>query len=756
MPRFTLLTGGLTLLLSLLFSANLVYGHGAVTDYEEDVEAMYIAYYGRPGDPQGVTYWAGELEASEGDLNAIIDAFGTSDEYEERFSNMDNAALVNNIYRQLFGRDADSEGLTFYTDRLQSGESTLASIALQVYDGVQGLDALIVANKLTVAHAFTDHVEDNGLSYGDDQIADAKSLIARVSETNDSMSTAVAELTGLFDLGDASDCTAYEGSFERIQSIIFEGYNCTNSACHGGSDAGGLDLSADAAYANLFRVDAAANLAEPMQLVYPGEQGLSFLYQKMAAGTDGTVLPSGGGSAMPVGGSLTEDHLEAMRLWIRGGAPEYDDVDEVASLLGCSVGTTSRANKIAPPDAPPLGEGMQAVSGPWTVESNTEDEVCFATYYDLEQTAGALPDWAKTECVGNVFGNYDGECFAYNKRVLTQDPQSHHSIIDTYVGASPVDDPSWGTWQCLNGPSEGMACDPTRIGEPVAQGGADCGDPLYVCGTQAVSSTACIGWGPNDHRFRSVGTGGAQTPISSDILQEGVYSIAPTKGVIIWNSHAFNLSPEDTTVEQYNNFWFASSEEQVHRNRAIFDAKDILIAQVPPFEEKTYCSTMALPQGARLTELGSHAHKRGVLWQTWLPPNDPGCQADQLGTCQPSEASADYVSRIYNDPLILEYDPPLEYDSAVESERTLKFCVTYDNGKNFPDLIKRASTSVGTQCGIREKVCLGGSMQGQLCGNDDAACGDGGVCDACPVEGGVTTEDEMFLLLGNYYVVPLE
>ena len=33
----------------------------------------------------------------------------------------------------------------------------------------------------------------------------------------------------------------------------------------------------------MFRVWAAANLIEPQQLVYPGEQGFSFLYQKLAA-----------------------------------------------------------------------------------------------------------------------------------------------------------------------------------------------------------------------------------------------------------------------------------------------------------------------------------------------------------------------------------------------------------------------------------------------------------------------------------------
>jgi len=576
--------------------------------------------------------------------------------------------------------------------------------------------------------------------------------------SDESLVTASTELTDMFALAPSSNCSQFEGSFERIQSIIFEGYNCTNSACHGGgSTEGNLDLSANVAYQNLFRVDASSNLVEATQLVYPGEQGLSFLFQKLAAGTNGTALPGGGGQAMPFGGApLTDDHLEAMRLWIRAGAPEHTDVDNVATLLGCSVGTPAKANKILPPPAPAIGEGVQFISGPWTVESNSENEVCFATYYDLDKIAGAVPDWAKVECSGGAYKNYDGECFAYNKQAFTQDQQSHHSIINSYVGTTSPLDSSWGQWQCLNGPSAGMTCDPTRIGEPVSEGGADCGGDLYVCGTPAQSSVGCTGWGARDHRQLRVSMGGAQSPVSNKDFTDGVYSVMPTRGVIIWNSHAFNLTTEDTTVEQYNNFYFAAGDEREHRNRAIFDIKDIFIANVPPYQERTYCSTTTIPVGSRLTELGSHAHKRGVLWQTWLPPQDPTCKKGS--GCVPNTEPADYVSRIYNDPLVISYDPPLEYDSTNTADRTIKFCLTYDNGLNFPELLKRNSISVGSKCGGSSNnplYCVGGVTPGQVC-SDDSACGDGGVCDACSVWGGVTTEDEMLILLGNYYLVPVE
>jgi hypothetical protein len=38
------------------------------------------------------------------------------------------------------------------------------------------------------------------------------------------------------------------------------------------------------------------------------------------------------------------------------------------------------------------------------------------------------------------------------------------------------------------------------------------------------------------------------------------------------------------------------------------------------------------------------------------------------------------------------------------------------------------------------------------CNGDDSLCGEGGICDACPTGGGATTEEEMFILLGSYYV----
>ena len=118
---------------------------------EQQVVDAYIAYYGRSPDFAGLAYWASVLEDQGGSsLNSIIEAFGVSEEFESRYGNLTNQELVNNLYQQLFGRDADTGGLDYYTGVLDSGERTLQSISLDILNGAQNEDVLILNNRATV------------------------------------------------------------------------------------------------------------------------------------------------------------------------------------------------------------------------------------------------------------------------------------------------------------------------------------------------------------------------------------------------------------------------------------------------------------------------------------------------------------------------------------------------------------------------------------------------------------------------------
>ena len=83
-------------------------------------------------------------------------------------------------------------------------------------------------------------------------------------------------------------------------------------------------------------------------------------------------------------------------------------------------------------------------------------------------------------------------------------------------------------------------------------------------------------------------------------------------------------------------------------------------------------------------------------------------------------------------------------------------------GEDTRDVIDwdRPTLPIGGPCQIPTH-CTQGNAKAPCAGNSDEernrscdsnpGAGDG-FCDACPLVGGVTTEDEMFILLGNYFV----
>jgi len=160
---------------------------------------MYIAYYGRPADPEGLAYWSSKLDDNSNELANIIQQFGRSTEYTERLAHLDNETLVNEIYLQLLARNADASGLSFYLKNLNAETMTLATIALNVANGVieGGDDAATVVNKLLVANAYTNAASEGVFSYTNEQIDAAKALLLSVNSSEASLDNAMLALAEL-------------------------------------------------------------------------------------------------------------------------------------------------------------------------------------------------------------------------------------------------------------------------------------------------------------------------------------------------------------------------------------------------------------------------------------------------------------------------------------------------------------------------------------------------------------------------------
>lgn len=175
------------------------------------MQEVYIAYYGRPADPGGLAYWGMRLYDEDGNLDALIAAYGTSTEYTDRYGALSDGELINTLYQKMFGRDADDLGLQWYIDeRLNpyrqewtddhdgdptgATEYALSRIALDILLGAQEDDRLIISHKVEAARYFTRQVVRAGVVYDGDDIPTAMGIMQMLSTDPASLDAAKAEI----------------------------------------------------------------------------------------------------------------------------------------------------------------------------------------------------------------------------------------------------------------------------------------------------------------------------------------------------------------------------------------------------------------------------------------------------------------------------------------------------------------------------------------------------------------------------------
>ncbi|MDD2547095.1 MAG: DUF4214 domain-containing protein, partial [Burkholderiaceae bacterium] len=149
------------------------------------VQNLYISYYGRPADVAGQRFWADKLDAAQGSLVGIIDAFATSAEAQALYGAGTTVTdRITVLYQNILGRAPDVPGLNYYVDQVNRGKVSLGNVALSILDGVKPgtSDAPLAANRLSLANAFTAQVSTVAKSYdGDAAAAIARTFLKQVT-----------------------------------------------------------------------------------------------------------------------------------------------------------------------------------------------------------------------------------------------------------------------------------------------------------------------------------------------------------------------------------------------------------------------------------------------------------------------------------------------------------------------------------------------------------------------------------------------
>lgn len=164
----------------------------------EQVAMIYVATFNRAPDAVGLSYWVNDSFGGIATLEQIAESFFDSTEAQAIYlPSMSIEAKVRTAYENLFDRECDAEGLTYWVNELQSGRVSQSSMLIALVNGAQdntvAMDATTLANKTEVGLYFADaglndvaqaYEVVNVVSSLENSVQEAKNLVESLYENS--------------------------------------------------------------------------------------------------------------------------------------------------------------------------------------------------------------------------------------------------------------------------------------------------------------------------------------------------------------------------------------------------------------------------------------------------------------------------------------------------------------------------------------------------------------------------------------------
>lgn len=109
-------------------------------DAQNLIAQLYVGYFNRAPDPEGLAYWVSRLEAGVS-INEISKSFADSTEVKEIYEFFQGGdgvgiseihAFLEAFYLNVFGRSIDADGLAHYTDQILEGGQQSALVVTRI------------------------------------------------------------------------------------------------------------------------------------------------------------------------------------------------------------------------------------------------------------------------------------------------------------------------------------------------------------------------------------------------------------------------------------------------------------------------------------------------------------------------------------------------------------------------------------------------------------------------------------------------
>lgn len=123
-----------------------------------NVTKLYIATFDRAPDGAGLSYWVNNSGLS---LEQIAQSFFDQPETQTKYAGVDTETFVKTIYQNVLGREGEPAGVAYWVGELNAGHISKDTAILAVINGALGTDAALLENKTEVGIYFAEHNQDN-------------------------------------------------------------------------------------------------------------------------------------------------------------------------------------------------------------------------------------------------------------------------------------------------------------------------------------------------------------------------------------------------------------------------------------------------------------------------------------------------------------------------------------------------------------------------------------------------------------------
>ena len=168
------------------------------TNTTDQIESIYVGYFGRAGDPSGTNFWVGQRNTGVAQ-STIAASFAVQPEATSKYPYLANPNIasptefINQVYLNLFNRAADAAGLAYWTAQLTASAgnpSAIGNFILNVISGATGTDNTTIINKTDVAKDFTTKATNANTSWTSTVQGQSATELGTVTDTAASVTAA--------------------------------------------------------------------------------------------------------------------------------------------------------------------------------------------------------------------------------------------------------------------------------------------------------------------------------------------------------------------------------------------------------------------------------------------------------------------------------------------------------------------------------------------------------------------------------------